>query len=134
MGIPEKVVEEVVTEASERLGKDPNYSAMMVGEFVQGQPSITQYLGSKADDLGGADAVVNTVFHAALMAHCFVREYYRSISPISFDVLSAAAEGDRVEKLKGVQPALLDYLDANVEHPEMKKVLMLFALAMEELR
>ena len=57
MRIPEKVVAEVVQEASKKMN-DPNYSAVLVGSFVQDQPDTCEYIKSSMDDMGGAEAVV----------------------------------------------------------------------------
>jgi hypothetical protein len=110
---------------------DPNYSAVMVGGFVQGQSPAVQYIAAFADELGGAEAVINTIFHASLLSLCFQRTNQRSIRRMTFDELNHVADGDRVLQLEEQQPALLEYINANVENETMKRVLMLLALAME---
>jgi hypothetical protein len=128
--IREETVAEVVKEASTKMA-DPNYSAVMVGGFVQGQNPAVQYISAHSKELGGAEAVINTIFHAALLALCFQRTNHRSIRQMSFDELNHVADGDREERLKQQQPALLEYIHVNVENETMKRVLMLLALAME---
>ncbi len=130
MKIKEKTVAEVVSEASLKMS-DPNYSAVMVGGFVQGQSSAAQYLSAHAEELGGPEAVVTAIFHASLIALCFQRTNNRSVREMSFDELNYVADGDRIEKLKKQQPAIIDYLEANVEDEHMRNVLMLLTLAME---
>ncbi len=130
MRIKEETMAEVVKEASAKMS-DPNYSAVLVGGFVQSQAAVAQYISSYADELGGAEVVVNTIFHAALMGLGFQRTNNQTIREISFDELDKVAEGDREAQLKQLQPALLEFLEANVEDAAMKKVLMLIALAME---
>ena len=130
MRIKEELVVKVVEEASSKMS-DANYSAVLVGGFVQSQSAVAQYISSYADDLGGAEAVVNTIFHAALMGLCFQRTNNQTIREIAFEDLDHVSEGDREDQLRQLQPALLEFLEANVEDKIMKKVLMLIGLAME---
>ena len=130
MRISEATLVEVVKEASGKMS-DPNYSAVMVGGFVQQQSPAAQYISAHAAELGGPEGVVNTIFHAALIALCFQRANRRSVRSIRFDELDAVASGDREANLREQQPAVLEYIEANVEVPAMKQVLTLLALAME---
>jgi hypothetical protein len=130
MRIDQATVLEVVKEASSKM-KDPNYSAVMVGGFVQTQGPAAQYISAHASELGGPEGVVNTIFHAALIAVCFQRTNRRSVRGIRFDELDHVASGDREADLRSQQPAILDYIEVNVEVPAMKQVLMLLALGME---
>jgi hypothetical protein len=128
--ISEEVVAQVVSEVSSKMS-DPNYSAVMVGGFVQTQPHTAQYITAHADEMGGAEAVVNTLFHAALLGLCFQRANNRTVRTMSFAELDHVADGDREQRLRDCQPALLAYLQTNVEQPVMQRVLMLVALAMD---
>ena len=130
MGIPEKVVTEVVKEASTKMS-DPKYAQVLVGSWVSAQPAAAKYITAHAKELGGAEGVVNLVFHAALVAQCFLRHGGRSPRVMSFADLDAVAGGDTDILLQKRQPALRDYLHANVEHAEMRRVLTLLALAMD---
>ncbi len=130
MKIPEKVMVEVVEEASVKMS-DPNYSAVMVGGFVQTQRAAANYVSAHETELSGAEGVVNTIFHAALIALCFQRANNRSVREMAFDDLNYVADGDRVALLKEQQPAVLEYISQNVEDEAMRNVLMLLALAME---
>ena len=130
MKIPKDTVAAVVEEASQKM-KDPNYSAVMVGGFVQEQPQAAQYISSYADELGGGEAVAGAVFHAALMALCFQRANNRSVRTMTFEDLDNVSEGDRKERLEKMQPAVLGYIEANVEGEVNQRVLMLLALAMD---
>ena len=130
MRIEQTTVLEVVKEASSKM-TDANYSAVMVGGFVQTQAPAAQYISAHASELGGPEGVVNTIFHAALIALCFQRTNRRSVRGIRFDELDHVASGDREANLREQQPAVLDYIEANVELPAMKQVLMLLALGME---
>lgn len=130
MQVPESTIAEVVKDVSEKMS-DPNYTSVLVGGFVQEQPSAAQYISAHADELGGPEGVVHAIFHASVVAVCFQRAQERSLPELSFEVLDRAAEEDREESLKGAQPAVLEYLRANVEGEPMQRVLMLVALAME---
>jgi hypothetical protein len=128
--IKKETIGEVVLEASKKMS-DPNYSAVLVGGFVQEQSNAAQYVSAHADDVGGPEGVVNTIFHAALMGICFQRGYARSVRALTFDDLDHVSGGDRKQTLSKRQPYILEYIESNVEHADMKKVLMLLALAME---
>ncbi len=130
MRIPTEVVAGVVQEASTKMS-DPNYSAVLVGGFVQTQAPAVKYITAHADELGGPEGIVNAIFHSALLAVCFQRGYNRTVRKISFDELDHVAGPDREDTLKVQQPAILDYIEANVEIPAMRGVLVLIALAME---
>jgi hypothetical protein len=130
MRIAQSTVLDLVKEASGKM-TDPNYSAVMVGGFVQTQGPAAQYISAHASELGGPEGVVNTIFHAALIALCFQRANRRSVRTIRFDELDHVASGDREATLRDQQPAVLDYIDVNVELQAMKEVLILLALGME---
>jgi hypothetical protein len=128
--IPEKVVAEVVKEASIKM-RDPKYAQTLVGTWVQSQPAATKYMSAHVKELGGAEGVVNLVFHASLLASCFPRHAGRSVRQMSYAELDHVSNWDRDAELKRRQPAFHDYLQANVEHLEMRKILTLIALAMD---
>lgn len=130
MKIPEKLMADVVSEASLKMA-DPNYSAVMVGGFVQTQRAAANYVSAHESELGGAEGVVNTIFHAALIGLCFQRANNRSVREMQFDDLNHVADGDREAQLKQLQPAVLEYIAQNVEEEGMRRVLMLLALAMD---
>lgn len=130
MKIREETVAELVAEASMKMS-DPNYSAVVVGGFVQQQTATSHYFSAHEAELGGPEAVVNLIFHAALLGECFKRANNRTVPAMSFEDLNRVAEGDARAELERVQPAILGFLDANVEQPAAKQLLMLVALAME---
>ncbi len=125
-----EIVAELVSEASKKMS-DANYSAVIVGEFVQSQPAAARYISSHETELEGATGVVNTVFHAALMSQCFYRAQKRDVPTMRFEDLDHVAGSDTESRLKQKQPALLEYIEANIENPAMRKVLVLLALAMD---
>lgn len=130
MPIKKEHVAEVVAEASKKMS-DPNYSAVLVGGFVQGQPPIIQFVSAHEAELGGADAVVNLVFHAALIALCYARGNGRSVRIVSFDDLDRASGGDTLALLEETQPFLHGFIEENLENPEARRLLALIALAMD---
>jgi hypothetical protein len=130
MAIPEKVVAQMVQEAGAKMA-DPRYAQTMVGSWVQAQPDAARYISASAKELGGAEGVVNTVFHCALIAQCFLRHHGRSVRSMRFAELDAVSGGDRDARLRKLQPALADYVEANVEGADMKRTVSLMALAMD---
>ena len=129
MLVRKAVVEEVVTEASVKM-QDPNYSAVMVGGFVQTQNATAQYISAHAEEMG-AENVVNAIFHASLIALCYQRANNRSVPEMSFADLDHVAGDDVTERLESLQPALGDYIASNVDSAAMRNVLCLIALAMD---
>ncbi len=130
MRVHTKTVKEVVEEASVKM-KDPNYSAVMVGGFVQQQTATSHYIGAHEEELGGTEHVVNTIFHAALLALCYQRAGNRSLPEMSFEDLDYVAGDEVSQRLQTLQPAISEYIAANVEHPSQQRVLQLVALAMD---
>lgn len=129
-GIAKQTVADVVHEASIKM-QDPNYSAVMVGSFVQEQNPAAHYITAYADEIGGTEQVVSTIFHAAVLALCFQRSGGRSISEMSFEDLDRVAGNDVVERLQRAQPALHEYIVSNVEASKVRDILSLLALAMD---
>ncbi len=128
--IPEKVVAQMVQEVSVKMN-DPSYAQTMVGTWVQSQPAATKYMTAHVKEIGGAEAVVSMVFHAQILASCFLRHAGRSVRKMTYAELDHVSDGDREDMLKKRQPALFDYLQANVENDAMRRVLMLIALGMD---
>lgn len=130
MPIKKDHVAEVVAEASQKMS-DPNYSAVLVGGFAQTQTPITQFVSAHEPELGGADAIINVIFHAALIGQCYARGQGRSVRIVSFDDLDRASSGDALAVLEKTQPFLHGFIEENVEHAEAKRLLALIALAMD---
>ena len=131
MKIKEDLVIEVVKEASARMSSDPNYTAVLVGGFVQEQKPAADYLTVHERELGGPENVVSAIFHCALIGLCFQRTNNRSVRRMSYEDLDHVAQGDREQKLGADQPALLQYIQTNIETAEMRKVVTLIALGMD---
>ena len=117
-------------EASGKMGQS-SYAATLVDGWVRTQPDAARYLTAHVDELGGSEAVVNAIFHAALIDSCFKRSQGRSVPPMSFADLDHASTLDGEKDLRTRQPALLDYLVANVEDVQMRKLLTLLTLGMD---
>jgi hypothetical protein len=130
MPLKKEAVTEVVAEASKKMN-DPNYSAVLVGGFVQLQTSITQFVSAHDAELGGPDQIVNVIFHAALIAQFFARGTGRSPRIATFEDLDRVAGGDPLELLEKVQPFVHGFIEENVEHAEARKLLALIALAFD---
>lgn len=130
MKIKQEVVEAVVHEASQKMS-DANYSAVMVGGFVQGQTYIAQFISAHDRELGTPEAIVGVIFHAALLGVVFARAAGRSLRVLSFDDLDVVAGGDPLVTLADVQPSISDFIVTNVESVEAQKLLALVALAMD---
>jgi hypothetical protein len=116
MKLTNEQVAAVVTEASQKMS-DPNYSAVMVGGFVQGQTPISQFISAHTDEIGGAEAIINVIFHCALVATAFERHGRKLREPLP--------------RLAAAQPAVHDFILANVEHVESQKLIALIALAID---
>jgi hypothetical protein len=129
--IDDKIVQEVVAEASTKMSNDANYSAVAVGGFVQSQNPAAQFVTAHESELGTAEAIVGVIFHAALLAQCFARANGRAIRSMSFEDLDTVASGDALPTLAKRQPALSDFIVSNVENPQAQKLLALLALAMD---
>jgi hypothetical protein len=121
----------VVTEASQKMG-DPNYSAVMVGGFVQSQTPVAQFISAHERELGGAESIVNVIFHCALVANCFVKAGAR-IRELSYEDLDAAARGEPLKRLEKAQLPLHEFIQANIEHEETKKLVAMIALAIDQI-
>ena len=111
--------------------RDSNYAATLVDGWVRTQPDAARYVTAHVDELGGSEAVVNAIFHAALIDSCFKLSQGRSVPAMSFADLDHASSFDGENDLRSRQPALLDYLVANVENGEMRQVLTLLTLGMD---
>jgi hypothetical protein len=98
---------------------------------VQTQAMVTQFISAHDRELGGTEAIVGVIFHAALLGVVFARAAGRSIRILSFDDLDAVAAGDALAAVAERQPSIGDFIVSNVENPEARKVLALIALAMD---
>lgn len=132
MKLTTEQVAAVVTEASQKMS-DPNYSAVMVGGFVQSQTPIAQFISAHTDEIGGAESIINVIFHCALVGTAFERNGGR-LRELTYEDLDAASRGEPMFHLKERQPAVAEFILANVEHAEAQKLIALIALAIDGTR
>lgn len=130
--IPEKVVEEVVGEVSQKMA-DPTYAQIAIGGFAQAHPDVGRFITAHLEELGGGEGVMHAVFHAEVLNECFRRHHGRSLSPVGFEVLDMASKGDPTAKLEKLQPGLAAYVASNVESEPMRRLLALIGVAMDEM-
>ena len=130
MKLKKELVAEVVAEASRRMS-DANYSAVLVGAFVEHQMPASQFISAHEDELGGAEAIIGVVFHAALIAAAFERGAGRTARILEYEDLDAVARGDSLATLATRQPAMHEFITSNVEHDASRKLLALLALAFD---
>lgn len=129
MKLTKDQVAAVVTEASQKMS-DPNYSAVLVGGFVQKQTQVAQFISAHDQELGGAEAIVNVIFHCALVSECYSRNGGR-VRTLSYPDLDDAARGEPLARLAQAQLPLHEFILANVEHPEAQKLVAMIALAID---
>ena len=129
MKLTKDQVASVVSEASTKMG-DPNYSAVLVGGFVQSQTPVAQFISAHERELGGAEAIINVIFHCALVAQCYQRAGGK-IRTISYEDLDSAARGNPIENLEEKQLPLHEFIKANVENAEAQNLIAMIALAID---
>ena len=129
MKLTKEQVAAVVTEASQKMS-DPNYTAVMVGEFVQRQTPVAQFISAHERELGGAESIVNVIFHCALVAQCFQRNGGRART-LSYEDLDAAARGEPLVRLAEAQPPVHEFIQANIENVEAQNLVAMIALAID---
>ncbi len=131
MKLTTEQVAEIVAEASKKMS-DPNYSAVMVGGFVQSQTPAAQFIGAHDQELGGAEAVVNVIFHCALVSTCFQRGGGRTPRTLGYEDLDSAARGKPLDNLAKLQPAVADFIKTNIEHPTAQELVAMIALGFHQ--
>ncbi|MBK9073187.1 MAG: hypothetical protein IPL79_19640 [Myxococcales bacterium] len=119
----------VVAEASKRMA-EPDYSATLVGEFVQDQMALTQYITAHENEIGGAEGVISVVFHAALLVRAIEKAIELPCPIAGFEDLDQAAKGDASKVLKKSQPAMHEFIMSNVENADHQRLLCLAGVAM----
>jgi hypothetical protein len=130
--LKKETVASVVTEASNKMS-DPNYSAVMVGGFVQRQVPACQFISAHESELGGAEAIVSVIFHCALVEQAYARGAGRQPRPMAYEDLDGVAGGDSLAKLKGAQPSVAEFIESNLENKSAQQLVALMALAMDSL-
>jgi hypothetical protein len=129
MKLTKDQVASVVREASTKMS-DPNYASVLVGAFVQSQTPVAQFISAHESDLGGADGVINVIFHCALVAQAYQRAGGR-IRTLSYEDLDSAARGDPMKNLEEAQLPLHEFIAANVENKQAQELIAMIALAID---
>ena len=129
MKLTQEQVAAVVTEASKKMS-DPNYSAVLVGGFVQSQPQVSQFISAHDRELGGAESIVNVIFHCALVAQCYSRNGGR-VKTLSYEDLDSAARGNSLANLETKQLPLAEFIVSNIENVDAQKLVAMIALAID---
>lgn len=129
MKLTKEQVMTVVQEASTKMS-DPNYASVLVGGFVQSQTPVAQFISAHERELGGAEAIVNVIFHCALVAQAFQRAGGK-VRPLSYDDLDAAARGNPLANLEERQLPLHEFIKANVENEQAQELIAMIALAID---
>jgi hypothetical protein len=129
MKLTKDQVASVVQEASAKMS-DPNYASVMVGGFVQSQTPVSNFITAHESDLGSAEAIVNVIFHCALVMQAFQRAGGR-IRTLSYEDLDAASRGNPMKNLEQAQLPLHEFIAANVENPQAQELIAMVALAID---
>ena len=129
MKLTKDQVAAVVSEASTKMN-DPNYSAVMVGGFVQSQTPVAQFISAHEQELGGAEAIVSVIFHCALVAQCYKRAGGK-IRTLTYEDLDSASRGNPLVILEKKQLPLHEFIKANVENVEAQNLIAMIALAID---
>lgn len=129
MKLTKEQVASVVQEASTKMS-DPNYASVLVGGFVQSQTPVAQFLSAHERDLGGAEAVINVIFHCALIAQAYQRAGGR-IRGLTYEDLDQAARGDPMKNLEAAQLPVHEFIAANVENTQAQELIAMIALAID---
>jgi hypothetical protein len=129
MKLTKEQVATVVQEASAKMS-DPNYASLLVGGFVQAQTPVAQFISAHERELGGAEAIINVIFHCALVAQCFQRAGGK-VRTLAYEDLDAAARGNPMTNLEEAQLPLHEFIKANVENEHAQELIAMIALAID---
>jgi hypothetical protein len=129
MKLTKEQVATVVQEASTKMS-DPNYASLLVGGFVQAQTPVAQFISAHERELGGAEAIINVIFHCALVAQCFQRAGGK-VRTLSYEDLDSAARGNPMTNLEEAQLPLHEFIKANVENEHAQELIAMIALAID---
>jgi hypothetical protein len=130
MKLTNEQVAEIVADTSKKMS-DPNYSAVVVGGFVQTQTPAAQFIGAHDQELGGAESVVNVIFHCGLVSTFFQRGAGRTPRTLNYEDLDYAARGKPLDNLAKIQPAVADFIKTNIEHPTAQELVAMIALGFD---
>jgi len=129
MAIPESLVADVVRETSKRM-KDPRFTQIAVGHFVESQPQLAHYLSIKSTRIGGAQGVMVLAFHAEFLCECLRTKLGRDLPSVEFKLLDLASQGDPVARFTTREPALANYVASNLDDAIQRTELCRIGLAL----
>src|SRR5262245_35380362 len=113
MKIREETIAKVVAEVS-KGGGNPRYVEQTVGSFMRQQHIVGNYISAHEGDLG-VEGVVLVLLHASVLLRAVEREAGAPLPVLNPSALDAAAQKPpSAETFAAEQPAIADYLGANV--------------------
>jgi len=130
MPVPETLVASVVADTSRRMS-DPQFAQVAVGHFAQAQADLASYLSSRASRIGGAQGVLEVVFHAELLCECLRQHHGKELPRVPLRLLERAAKGDAVAEFAAAEPALASYVASNVDGEPVRVELCRVGLALK---
>lgn len=125
----ESMVAEVVALTSERM-REPSFSQLAVGNFVEEQPEIARFLSARAGRIGGAQGVLEVAFHAELLCECLRRSLGRELPQVNLRTLDRASRDDPAATFSAREPALASLVASNVESESVRAELCRIGLAL----
>ncbi|HBQ10720.1 MAG: hypothetical protein RLO52_04095 [Sandaracinaceae bacterium] len=131
MSVPEQLVQNVVFEVSQRMS-DPTYAQLAIGNFAESHPDAGRYIALQLSRQGGDELVVTALFHAEVIHQCFRRHLGRDVDAVGFPHLDRASQGDIEKRCEREEPALASYVASNADDANMRKLLALVTLAMND--
>jgi len=129
MAVAESLVASVVADISARM-KDPRFTQIAVGHFVESQPQLAQYMSVKAARIGGAQGVLELAFHAGFLCECLKKHTGRDLPTVDFKLLDFASQGDPVARFTAREPALASYVGSNLDQENQRVELCRIGLAL----
>ena len=129
MAVLEALVAQVVQDISERM-KDPKFTQIAVGHFVESQPQLAQYLSGRSGRIGGSQGVLELAFHAELLSECLRKSLGRELPRVDFKALDLASQGDPVARFSTREPALASYVASNIDDERLRVELCRIGLAL----
>jgi hypothetical protein len=112
MLVSEEVLAQVVAEAS-GSHDNPRFVEETVGAFMRRQPIVGNYVAAHQKELG-IEGVVLVLLHAAILLRAVERAAGRKMTPLAAQHLDAGLAHASEAELGQTEPAIRDYLSANV--------------------
>jgi hypothetical protein len=128
MAVSEADVESVVVETGARMA-EAGFAQLAIAAFVQAQAQLCQFLGSRAEELGGGEAVLQLLFHGSVIAACFQRATGLEPAAVPMKTLDLASQGALFVRLTEREPAIASYVASNTDSPQLREELARVGLA-----